>query len=465
MLVNAVHWSVDRPLPEADEKVSTWKIERADKKKRTPKKAKAEPRKKKSSRADSIPNSPDNASLPDRSPSAASGQSPIEAGDHIAFVGNTFADQLRIHGYLETLLTQNTRENPVSVRNLGWGGDMLTARDRPAGFPTEESTLIEHKTDVIVACFGMGESFEGQAGLEGFKSELKTFIASHAGKQYNGSSEVRMILVSPIAYEDLGALTPQRDQRNRDLKSYTQAMKDVAHEANVPFVDLFEASSSLMARNSGPKLTGNGIHLNAYGYWAVSHMFYDQLTAGGTEPPKPSWLLKIDANAKSASARGVDIADLIADKSGFSFSGTQTSAPRLRPPTDQSIPRRLQSVRDTLIVENLDAGNYQLTVDGTVVAIASAEVWSNGVAIDSSPMHKSAESYRALINDKNLQFTYSWKALNQVHIVGQRRSSASGRELPREVFEFNELARKLDKALANGVEIKTRKWSLTRVSP
>ena len=34
MLVNAACWSVDRPLPGADEKVSTWKIERADKKPR-----------------------------------------------------------------------------------------------------------------------------------------------------------------------------------------------------------------------------------------------------------------------------------------------------------------------------------------------------------------------------------------------------------------------------------------------
>lgn len=34
MLVNAVHWSVGRPLPGADRKVSTWKIERADKKPR-----------------------------------------------------------------------------------------------------------------------------------------------------------------------------------------------------------------------------------------------------------------------------------------------------------------------------------------------------------------------------------------------------------------------------------------------
>ena len=34
MLVNACHWAVDKELPGADEKITTWKIERADKKKR-----------------------------------------------------------------------------------------------------------------------------------------------------------------------------------------------------------------------------------------------------------------------------------------------------------------------------------------------------------------------------------------------------------------------------------------------
>ena len=354
MLVNAVHWSVDRPMPGAAEKVSTWKIERVDKKKRTPKQEKAkqekakqgttktnesgsnkQPTKNNSLPGTSLPVAPTpspTTSLEDPTSAQLTSQSPIRAGDRIAFVGNTFADQLRIHGYLENLLTQHTRGNPVSVRNLGWGGDMLASRDRPTGFPTEESTLKEHQTDVIVACFGMGESFAGQAGLEEFKSDLKTFIDSHAGKRYNDKSDVRLILVSPIACEDLGDLTPQLDQRNRDLKIYTQAMKDVAQDSNVPFVDLLKASNSLMAENSGPKLTSNGIHLNPYGYWAISHAFFDQLTAGGTETPRSSWLLKIDADAKTVSARGVGISDIVTDKTGFSFLGTQTSAPQLPPP-------------------------------------------------------------------------------------------------------------------------------------
>ena len=51
----------------------------------------------------------------------AGGAPAMRPGDHIAIIGNTYADQLRIHGYLETLLLQRTQGNPVSIRNLGWG--------------------------------------------------------------------------------------------------------------------------------------------------------------------------------------------------------------------------------------------------------------------------------------------------------------------------------------------------------
>ena len=82
------------------------------------------------------------------------------------------------------------------------------------------------------------------------------------------------------------------------------------------------------------------------------------------------------------------------------------------------------------------------------------------MTIDSSPIHRELEAYRQQVNDKNLQFTYSWKALNQVHIVGERRSSASGRSLPEEVIAFRKLADQRDQALRSGIELKTREWRL-----
>ena len=99
-------------------------------------------------------------------------------------------------------------------------------------------------------------------------------------------------------------------------------------------------------------------------------------------------------------------------------------------------------------------------IDGERVASASHDEWANGVAIDKSPAHRDAESFRAAVNDKNQQFVYSWKALNQVHIVGERRNSPSGRALPAEVIAFKELADRKDQALNRGIELKTREWRL-----
>ncbi|SMP58119.1 GDSL-like Lipase/Acylhydrolase family protein [Neorhodopirellula lusitana] len=396
-------------------------------------------------------------------PLKAFAESPIRPGDHIAIVGNTFADQLRVHGYLETLLLQHSPDNPVSIRNLGWGGDMLSARDRPTNFPSERSTLSDHQTDVIIACFGMGESFAGEHALEPFRQQLTAFIASHAGQQYNGKSDVRLILVSPIACEDLGNLTPKRDQRNNDLAAYTSVMRDVADNASVPFVDLFEPSLYLMNESAGPNLTQNGIHLNPFGYWALSRSFYRQLIVDEDGQAQQPWLLRLDANAVSNESTGVAITNLQVEPSGLSFNATETSLPSLPPPTDQTLPPQLDFQRDQLVVKNLKPGTYQLTIDGHPVTTAKSNEWADGIAIDHSPAHRELEAYREAVNDKNLQFVYSWKALNQVHIVGERKRSPSGRALPNEVIEFNELAKQRDAAIRQPLPRKTRRWQLTRI--
>ena len=390
--------------------------------------------------------------------SAAHADSPIRPGIRIAIVGNTFADQLRSHGYLETLLLQHWKEEPVSVRNLGWAGDTLSIRDRPTNFPTEESTLKEHQTDVIIACFGMGESFDGDAGVANFETDLKAFIASHRGKQYNGESEVRLILVSPIAYEDLGELTPKVASRNRDLKRYTQAMKIVAAGEGVPFVDLYQPSKALMADSDAVPLTINGIHLSEYGYWAVARILYEGFVENA--PGNKKWQLTIDAKAKKGEGDGLRVSKLSSIRRELSFQVTEESSPSLAPPTNRDLPTALAQRRDSMTVKNLQPGKYVLMVDGERVASATHEEWAEGVAIDDSPTHRDAESFRAAVNDKNQQFIYSWKALNQVHIVGERRNSPSGRTLPAEVIAFKKLADQKDEALNRGIELKTREWRL-----
>jgi len=215
-----------------------------------------------------------------------------------------------------------------------------------------------------------------------------------------------------------------------------------------------------MNESKGPNLTNNGIHLNRYGYWAISTVFFDQLIEGRERSGHQPWQLNVDAKSLEAMGRGVTISELKSNGSTLSFAVTETSAPSLPPPTDQPLPPQLEFRRDTLHVQNLAPGTYQLTVDNTPVVTATATVWAKGVAIDTSPAHLEAEAYRAAIHDKNLQFTYSWKALNQVHIVGERKSSASGKALPQEVIEFNRLANQRDAALKDGLQLQKRQWRL-----
>ena len=392
-------------------------------------------------------------------PAATAAGSAIRPGDRIAIMGNTFADQLRVNGYLETLLLQRSAENRVSVRNLGWGGDMLSARDRPTNFPAEEAALIDHKTDVIIACFGMGESFAGTDGLPAFRTALEAFVASHRGRKYNGTAEVRLVLVSPIAYENLGALTPEWERRNRELADYTAAMEQVANRQELGFVNLFTPTLQLMTDSKASKVTTNGIHLNAYGYWAVSRLLADEVLRGHR-----AWGLRLDARTRQAEGEGVTITQVESAGGGLHFTVRENRPPTLAPPIKGQAHAALLPLRDTLVVTNLAPGEYRLTIDGEPVITAGHDRWAEGIALDSSPQHRNAEALRQAVNDKNQQWVYSWKALNQVHIVGERKSSPSGRALPGEIIEFKRLADQKDQALRPGVSPLTHEWRLTPLS-
>ena len=381
----------------------------------------------------------------------------VRPGDRIAIVGNTYADQLRIHGYLETLLLQRTKGEQISIRNLGWGGDILTVRDRPTNFPSEVSTLTDHKTDLIIACFGMGESFDGPEGLSEFEKNLKAFIASHKGKRYNGQCEVRLAMISPIAQEDLGPSTPKSVLRNRNLKSYVESMQTVCLKEGIPFTDLYEPTIYLMEDKNAPKITENGIRLNEYGYWATSRTLADSLTT-----PAPSWWINLDSKSGACEARGVSVGKVRTADKEISFQVLEKNGPSLPPPVSGTIHPSLQSARDRMIVNGLTPGEYLLQVDGQNVVSGNHEQWAIGLPIDQSPAHKEAEAFRMMVNDKNLQFTYSWKALNQVHIVGERKKSPAGAALPNEVIRFNELAILKDAQLREARPAKSREWKLIR---
>ena len=100
----------------------------------------------------------------------------LQEGDRVVFIGNTFADQLRMNNYLETLLTSQADVPGLTFRNLAWSGDTLTLRPRPLNFGSLDDHLKAQRADVIIACFGMNESFDGEAGLAEYTKAWEQFL-------------------------------------------------------------------------------------------------------------------------------------------------------------------------------------------------------------------------------------------------------------------------------------------------
>ncbi|MEX0711781.1 MAG: PVC-type heme-binding CxxCH protein [Pirellulales bacterium] len=196
----------------------------------------------------------------------------LNPGDKIVIIGNTFAERMQQFGHFETLLQSRFPEHRLVVRNLGWSADELTLRPRSLDFQDHGHTLADHQPDVLLACFGFNESFGGRQGLPKFESDLENFIKETTSTSYNGEAPPRLVLVSPIAHENLGRPTlPDGQANNQNIALYSEAMgKAAARHEGVVFVDLFTSSLKLM-QSPERKLTINGIHLNEQG---------DQLIAG-----------------------------------------------------------------------------------------------------------------------------------------------------------------------------------------
>ena len=130
------------------------------------------------------------------------------------------------HGYFETELFHRYPEHELFFRNMCHPADTPGFRAHPARktqwafpgaekfhpdkithygkghYPYPDEWLTELKADTLVAFFGFNESFDGLEGLANFRAELAAFVDHTLSLSYNGKAAPRLILATPIAFED-----------------------------------------------------------------------------------------------------------------------------------------------------------------------------------------------------------------------------------------------------------------------
>jgi glucose/arabinose dehydrogenase/azurin len=190
----------------------------------------------------------------------------LKQGDHVIWIGNTFAERMQYFGEIESRLHARYPKHNLVVRNLAWSADTVSLRPRPKDFGDINHYLSEAKVDVILACYGFNETWDygGDEGIARFGADLASFLEGLQSKNYNGASAPKIVLYSPLACE--GTTVPDTPARNRLLSLYTNTMQRVADSLGIPCVDLYSASRKVYQQDKEATYTINGVHLTAKGY-------------------------------------------------------------------------------------------------------------------------------------------------------------------------------------------------------
>ena len=293
----------------------------------------------------------------------------VKKGSHIILIGNNLGSRMMDFGHFETEMQLRYPDSLLYIRNMCDGGNTPgfrphSGRPSPWAFPgaekfqTELATnpdsqgfyespdewITRHKADMVIAFFGYNESFRGQEGLENYKAELDAFIKHTLSQKYNGVSAPQLVIVSPIAFEDLSKNNdlPDGKKENTNLKLYSDAMQEVALQNKVYFVDVYTPTKTWFTSVNQP-LTIDGSQLTDAGYAKFSPLLVDGIFGKMT--------IKSEANRKM-------IRDAVLEKNWMWFkdlkipNGVHVYGRRFDPFGPDNYPAELKKIREMTAIRD-----------------------------------------------------------------------------------------------------------------
>ena len=312
---------------------------------------------------------------------------PPQKGEHVVFLGNGLAERDVYYSRLETELHLRYPDQQLFVRNMGHVGDTPGFRPHPARetqwafpgadkfhpdkkthhgkgfFPMPDEWLAHLKADTIVAFFGYNESFDGPAKVANFEAELDAFAQHTLSKAYNGKSAPRLVLVSPLAYEDLSSKRdlPKGDTENTNLALYSEAVARVAAKHGLTYIDIFTPSTNFYATGRAASgFTANGFIPTDAGYKELAKWIADGIYGRKTWDTKPDPTLVHEA---------VKQKDWFWQNDYHILNGVHTHGQRYNPFGPQNYPdevrktREMMALRDNLIHSVASGTTRSLAVD------------------------------------------------------------------------------------------------------
>ncbi len=329
-------------------------------------------------------------------------------------LGGTFIEREQNYGYFEAGLVSRFPGRKIIVRNLGWSGDTVWGEAR-AGFgsPADGFNQLQRQVQslqptVILVAYGNNEAFAGPAGLERFVAGLKTLLDALS------ATRARIVLLSPLEHEDHGPPLADPAQYNQSIRLYSDAIAAVAQQRGLQFANIFRS----FCRADNPavlRVTDNGLHLTAIGYWRSTAKILAALGLADTP-----WLVDLDGPKVLETSRAT-VSALERTPTGLKFRVKddwlcETKAPEGTPElvlVNRASQRKLR-------IRGLN-GRCALRIDGREIDSFSADDWAQGIVDMDSHDADQAERLRRQVVAKNELFFHRWRPQNETYLLGFRK--------------------------------------------
>jgi len=319
----------------------------------------------------------------------------FKKGDRVTFIGDSITHGGSYHPNIYLFYATRFPTSPFSVYNCGISGDTTIGTNKRF-----EADIARHNPNVTTIMLGMndawswcyGENTPTKGMLKGRKDSYKTFtreyrLLADSLKKKN----CRLIFIKPSIYDQTAKLkTPILQGKDDQLVRFGEFIEDLAPKYDASIVDfhslMTEINGRLQKENPTATVVGHDrVHPGAAGHFVMSYAFLKA-------QKMPTYVSKIelDASAKKITAStNFDISQAPRfTPESISFAATEQALPFPVSKDQQQalawVPFQKEFNQQTIKIQNLPPGSYQLHIDELSVGTYSAKEFSSGINLSSN---------------------------------------------------------------------------------
>jgi lysophospholipase L1-like esterase len=196
----------------------------------------------------------------------------VALGDSITAGGTATSRELDWVSHLAELINQ-AQLTPIQIINSGIGGNQISPRSayydqtgKVSAMERYQKHVVDHQPDLVLISYGVNDSMTGTP-VEQFLDDLQ-----HIASDIREKTHSLVVILGPYFVKDFHRYAPALNGSVASLLAYNCAIKRMAEECDMLFVDVFAAYG--MAPWA---VDEDGIHPNNLGHTLVANRIFEVL--------------------------------------------------------------------------------------------------------------------------------------------------------------------------------------------